>query len=116
MPAMPAAWMAYGHRALGMGEFPDPPIAAYLARLTSGLYAFYGILCLLLARDVRRYASLITYQAVAIAALAVVAMIRGLSDGMPLWWLLADVGLAGGSCIATLFLQYRVPADGARNR
>ena len=108
---MPREWMAIGHEWLGMGRFPDPPVAEYLARLTSGLYAFYGGLVLLLARDVRRYSALITYQAIAIAALATVGLFYG---GMPRFWLLGDFASAGGMCAATLLLQWRIAAKKVR--
>jgi hypothetical protein len=108
---MPRGWMVIGHEWLGMGRFPDQPVAEYLARLTSGMYAFYGGLVLLLARDVRRNARVITYQAIAIAALAVVGLFYG---GMPRYWLLSDFSLATGTCAATLLLQWKIAAKGRR--
>jgi hypothetical protein len=108
---MPRAWMAWTHVQLGMGAFPDAPVAEYLARLTSGLYAFYGGLLLLLARDVRRHASIIAYQTVVIALLAVVGAIYG---GMPWFWLAADVVSACGTCAVVLGLQAWIRAEDRR--
>lgn len=103
---MPRGWIAKVHRDwLGMGEFPDQPVAEYLARATSGMYALYGGLLLLLAGRVKRYARLIRYQAVAIAALAVVGAFYG---GMPWYWVVGDVATAGGFCALTLVLQARM--------
>lgn len=65
---MPTSWMAAVHQWLGMGVLPDKPIVDYLARYASGFSALYGFLLLLLLTDVRRYAPVITFQAVAITA------------------------------------------------
>ena len=102
---MPRSWMAWGHAQLGMGAFPEQGVAEYLARETSGLYAFYGILLLFLAQDVRRYAPLIAYQALAIAGVSIVATIYG---GMPAYWLAADTAGACAAAVATLALQAAV--------
>jgi hypothetical protein len=48
----PRSWLDAGHRFVGMGAFPEAPIAEYLARSVCALSAFYGGLLLLLARDV----------------------------------------------------------------
>jgi len=61
---MPRSWLDAGHQSLGLGQFPTAPVAEYLARSVSALSAFYGGLLLLLARDVRRFVSIIKYQAV----------------------------------------------------
>ncbi len=39
---MPRAWIEAGHRWLGLGRFPDSPIAEYLARSVSALSGCYG--------------------------------------------------------------------------
>ncbi|SRR5579875_3093903 len=39
---MPRAWIGAGHRSLGLGTFPNSPIAEYLARSVSALSGFYG--------------------------------------------------------------------------
>src|SRR6059036_1435454 len=62
---MPRSWMAAVHEWLGMGMLPDRPVVEYLARTTSALYGYLGGLYLVLATDVRRYARVITYCAVA---------------------------------------------------
>ncbi len=53
---LPTEWMATTHRWLGLGEFPASPLVDYLTRSISALYAIYGGLLVLLARDVRRFA------------------------------------------------------------
>jgi len=99
---MPRSWMAYAHDWLGMGTFPAKPVAEYLARSTSGLWTFMGVLFLVVAADVRRYARVITVQVLAIGLLSVLGMIYG---GMPLYWLVADLVTAVGLCVVTLILQ-----------
>jgi len=39
---MPTTWIQWGHQWSGLGEFPDAPIAGYLARSASALYALHG--------------------------------------------------------------------------
>ena len=108
---MPRGWMVLGHEWLGMGAFPSQPVAEYLARETSGLYAFCGVLFLFLAGDVRRYRRIITLETVAIAFIATTMLIYG---GMPLLWLLGDLVSAGGMCVAVLILQAVIAAEDRR--
>ena len=109
---MPREWMVRGHEWLGVaGEFPTQPVAEYLARETSGMYAFYGVLLLFLARDVRRYRRIITYQCLAIWFIAAVMLIYG---GMPMYWLLGDFGSATFTCAGVLVLQAVLAAQDRR--
>ena len=87
---MPRSWMDIGHRYLGLGEFPSAPIAEYLARSVCALCAFYGGLLLLLAGDVRRFLSIIRYQAVAIMTLSAVGIFAGVRAGVPAFLVIAD--------------------------
>jgi hypothetical protein len=107
LPALyiPRSWMVAGHEWLEMGPFPDPPIAEYLARLTSGLYAIYGALVLVMAADVRRYAPLITAQALLILGLALSGGYFGWPIGIPKWWIASDITAVIFYCGATLVLQ-----------
>lgn len=87
---MPRSWMAAVHELLGLGQFPSGPIAEYLARSLSAFYAVHGGLMLMLSTDVRRYAALITYQAVAVMAFGLLILATDLSVGMPWWWTLGE--------------------------
>jgi hypothetical protein len=80
---MPRTWLDIAHHAVGLGEFPKAPIAEYLARSVSALCAFYGGLLLLLARDVRRFVSIIRYQAVAIMTFSALGVFAGVRAGVP---------------------------------
>lgn len=83
---MPFRWIDAAHQWMGLGPFPTAPIAIYLARSVSSLCTFYGGLLLILSRDVERYASIISYQAVAIMLLSAYGIIAGL----PAFWVVAD--------------------------
>ena len=117
---MPKPWMAAAHEWLGLGVFPDAPIAEYLARSTSALYALVGGAMLIAASDVRRYARMITYLALAMAAVSVAIFVTCFSD-LPLWWLLGDLVTAGGFAAIVLVLQHmarksRIPEGGPASR
>lgn len=105
---MPRGWMEAGHQWLGWGEFPAAPIAEYLARSVSALSAFYGGLLVLLSFDVRRYAPLIRYQAVAIMTLSACGLVLGRWAGMPLWFVGGDMLACWVFCVPMLVLVYRV--------
>jgi hypothetical protein len=106
---MPFHWMAAVHEWLRMGALPDKPIVDYLARYASGFSAFYGMLLLLLMTDVRRYAPIITFQALAIIALSGVSAIFAWRAGMPQWWIIADIVSCWAYASAVLWVQKRIP-------
>ncbi len=83
---MPRSWMAVVHELIGLGQFPQVPVVEYLARSLSAFYALNGGLALVVSTDVRRYATLITYQAVAVIGFGLLLLATDLSVGMPWWW------------------------------
>jgi hypothetical protein len=87
---MPRAWMAATHEMIGLGKFPDGTIVDYLARSVSALYAVHGGLFWLLARDVRRYETIIVYLAAAGVAFSVFVLALDASLGLPVWWTLGE--------------------------
>ena len=112
---MPRAWIVACHAWLGLGAFPQQPIAEYLARSTSALCAFYGGLLWVLSGDVRRYAHVITYQAVAITLLAIVGNVLSVRCGMPLSWAVGDAAGASTIGVVSLILQWRIRAASSAN-
>ena len=82
----PRAWIAASHEALGLGPFPQEPIAGYLARCTSVWCGLYGLLLWFVAGDVTRYARLITVLACAMIAQGLALMAIDFAEGMPGWW------------------------------
>jgi hypothetical protein len=105
---MPRSWVEAGHRWLGWGEFPDAPVAEYLARSVSALSAFYGGLLVVLSFDVRRYVVLIRYQAVAIMVLSACGLIIGRQAGLPLWFVGGDMVACWAYCVPILMLAGRL--------
>lgn len=102
---MPREWMVATHAAAGLGEFPAAPICAYLARATSGLYGVLGVLLIVAATDIHRYAPIITVLAIGIGGVSAAGLVMGPIDGMPLWWNIADAGSAVGFTVLALVLQ-----------
>jgi hypothetical protein len=98
---MPRSWIEVGHRMIVGTEFPKEPVAEYLARLASGLYALYGGLLLVLASDVRKYRPVIAYQALACAFVSLAGLVMG---GMPAFWLIGDALSASAQAIMVLVL------------
>jgi hypothetical protein len=105
---MPFSWMVAIHEWIGLGELPNRPIVDYLARYSSAFSAFYGFLLLLLLTDVRRYAPIITFQAVAILVMSAIGAIYSWRAGMPKWWSIADIISCWGYGIVTLWLQRKI--------
>lgn len=87
---MPRSWMAATHEMIGLGKFPDGALVDYLARSVSALYAFHGGLLWLLARDVRRYETIITYVAAVGIAFSIFVLALDVSLGLPVWWILGE--------------------------
>jgi hypothetical protein len=92
---MPTGWMEVAHEALGMGTFPAAPVAAYLARTTSALYALHGATLVFVSFDVDRYAKLIRFLALATCVLGGVVLAIDLPLALPDWWRYGE-----GPCIA----------------
>ena len=109
---MPRLWMAAVHQWLGLGEFPAAPIAEYLARQTSALYAVLGGAFILAAADVRRYERLITYLAITLIINSVTTFCFFLHQ-FPTYGLVGDLASAAGFAAATLTLQYRARRERA---
>ena len=104
---MPRSWMTTVNEWLGMGVLPDKPVVEYLARTTSALYGFLGGLHLMLATDVRRFAGIITYSAVATLLISAVNTWLCLRAGMPAWWMWSDVVACWLFGLGILLLQRR---------
>lgn len=106
---MPRDWHALAHTWLGLGEFPAAPIAEYLARGMSAMCTFYGILQIWLARDVRRYAEAIRFQALVLMGISLSSTLALWNSGMPPWWIYGDAGSVWAYGLIVLGLQRAVP-------
>lgn len=104
---MPSSWMAACHEWLGLGTFPDAPIVDYLARSLSAFYAIMGGLVLLISRDVRRYAAVITYVAVVCIVFGVTSLIIDIRLALPTWWIVGEGPFVAALGAVILILQTR---------
>ncbi|MCA9123694.1 MAG: hypothetical protein H6822_15625 [Planctomycetaceae bacterium] len=103
---MPTAWIEWGHRWCGLGEFPDEPIANYLARSASALYALHGLLVLYMSRDPQRYWPLIRFFARLAVAHGVVMFAIDWASEMPLWWTALEGPAFTATGLVVLATQY----------
>ena len=106
---MPTPWMVQVHAWLGMGELPRAGIMEYLTRSVSALYALHGGLLLVLSRDVRRYAGVITYLGAANIPLGGILLAIDLHAGMPWYWTIAEGPLISVTGIVLLGLVRALP-------
>lgn len=82
----PRAVIAACHEWLGLGAFPQGPIAGYLARCTSLWCGMYGLLLWFVASDVVRYSRLILLVACAMIVQGIALVAIDLAEGLPGWW------------------------------
>ncbi|HMP18113.1 MAG TPA: hypothetical protein PKD72_13900 [Gemmatales bacterium] len=83
---MPSTWMEYFHRLSNTGSWSDTPFFEYLARCTSALFGFYGVMTWYLSKDVERYLPLIRFLAWSGLPMAVILTYIGYVAGLPAWW------------------------------
>ena len=100
----PRSLLEWGHRTLLTAPFPEEPVAEYLARSASLLYAFHGCLLIHAAGDVRKFAGWLRLYAALVAAGGPLYLGIGLVSGMPAWWAWGEGGtlLAGGLLVLWL--------------
>lgn len=103
---MPTAWIQVGHRWSGLDEFPDAPVASYLARSASALYALHGLLLVYMSYDVSRYWPLIRFLARFAVAHGFVMLCIDLAVGMPTWWTAFEGPAFSGTGLIVLLAQY----------
>ncbi|MEO8495544.1 MAG: hypothetical protein ABI614_10780 [Planctomycetota bacterium] len=103
---MPTAWIQWGHQWSGLGEFPDEPIAGYLARSASVLYALHGLMMVYMSCDVRRYWPLIRFLACLAVAHGFVMLGIDLAVGMPAWWTAFEGPAFSATGAIVLLAQY----------
>ena len=108
--------MAAIHEWLGLEEekFPKAIIVDYLARSLSAFYAIMGILYLVLARDIRAHASVITFMAWASICFGVGSIFIGLQLGFPAWWTWGEGPFIILYGAAILWLQWKINIPAAK--
>ena len=87
---LPTSWMEAMHARLGLGEFPASPLVEYLTRSLALLYGVHGAVIFFTARDVRRFAPVITCMGALHMVFGLVVTGVDLYAGMPLFWILAE--------------------------
>ena len=102
------------HEWLGLGNFPEGIIVDYLARSLSAFYAIMGILYLVLARDIRAHASVITFMAWASICFGVGSIVIGLQLGFPTWWTWGEGPFIILYGAAILWLQWKINIPAAK--
>lgn len=106
---LPITYLASIHSWLGLGDFPDQPVAEYLARSTSLMYGVHGTVLFFVGRNVHenlRLAALLGWLHI---ALGVAMLVVDANSGMPWWWTAFEgipVAITGGfiywlSCAAS---------------
>ena len=101
----PRTWISASHQWLGMGDFPNEPIAGYLARSTSIWYAAYGLLLWFVSTDVGRYSPLIRCLAWMMIAQGIVIIGVDVAEKMPTWWTALEGPCSAGLGIGLLMLH-----------
>ena len=108
---MPRAWILACHEMLGMGAFPEAPVAEYLARSTSLFYALLGGVLWWLSFDVRRYGRVITVLGVVSIACGVILLAGDVRAVMPWWWIVGEGPFVVALGVAFLLLQARARGE-----
>lgn len=85
--AFPLEWIDIVHRWAGLGAFPESPIASYLARSASAMYALHALTILYLSGDVERYLGLIRFLGWLAIGHGVLLLGIDFVVGMPAWWM-----------------------------
>lgn len=93
---IPHEWMDRIHRAIGLGDLPDLPMVAYLARSLSLFYAWLGAVAFYASFDIERHLGLIRFFATTGLTVGVIQTGIDLSAPLPGWWTLAEGGFLFG--------------------
>lgn len=105
---LPTEWMAATHAWLGLGPMPHGPLVEYLTRSISLLYAIHGGVILLASTDVRRFAPLITYLAVADGLMGLALVGLDVHAGLPWYWVALEGPSVTAAAAILLWLNWRV--------
>lgn len=111
---MPVEQMDQIHRQMGLGELPRGTIVQYLARSLSAFYVAFGVFTFALARDVDRYAPLVTWWGSTMLGFGLVLGWVDWQVGMPALWSWGEFGylLVVGSLVLALQTLANRPTKG----
>lgn len=104
---LPVGWMSIGHEWIGLGDFPDRPITAYLARSTSLLYAVHGSLMVYTGMTLRWHWRFVAIFGWLHIVIGLVMLGTDLVAPMPWYWTLVEGGPVALLGVAFLWLNKR---------
>jgi hypothetical protein len=107
--SLPREWIQSLCVSLTGVAFPAVPVAWYLARSASLLYALHGAMAVFISYDVPRYWRLIRFLALAAVAHGGLVLAIDLSAGMPGWWSGIEGPCFAVTGLVMLGLMRRVP-------
>lgn len=104
---VPHAWLSDAARAAGLAGLPADPVAGYLARSASLMYALHGATVFFISFDVRRYWPLIRCLALLAPVHGAIILGLDLAEGMPIWWTSLEGPAFAATGLFVLALQRR---------
>lgn len=109
---LPVSWMAESHRWLGLGDFPNFPITAYLARSTSLLYGVHGTMMLFTGYTLQHHWRLVPLFAWLHISLGIMMFFVDVTAPMPLYWIVMEgPPVAGLGCLMLWLAKTAGPFD-----
>ena len=87
---MRRSWIEACHAWLGLGAFPAHPIAEYLARHLSAMYAIHAGFLWVAASDIKRHLTLVRYVAVSGLFFSALITVLDLRTGFPWFWTIGE--------------------------
>ncbi len=113
---MPRAWMESSHMWLGMGAMPDGPLIDFMIRQASYVYGMHGVSLWIIASNVKRFRSLVTFNGVAFLLAGPVFFLIDYTSGMPMWWTVSDSSFCFLFGVALLWLNRCIDRNGDESR
>jgi len=87
---MPRAWIDWCHQRLGLGPFPVAPVAEYLARSESFLYAALGAALWALGGAADRMGRAIRAVGLGMVVAGPIFLLIDFRSGLPWWWMAGE--------------------------
>ncbi len=104
---LPVTTMASIHQWLGLGEFPDVPIMAYLARSTSVLYGTHGFLMFYTGWTIRQHWRYVPIFGWLHIVIGMTLLVTDILAPLPLYWIVAEGGPIAALGVLILVLAKR---------
>ena len=89
---LPVSVMASTHQWLGLGEFPNFPITAYLARSTSLLYGVHGVLMFYTGLTIQQHHRYVPIFGWLHIVIGLTLLVTDIVAGMPTFWTAGEGG------------------------